>query len=58
MVECVFSRQNLVKTDLRNRMHIDTLNMYLHISLNGPQNFDNFNYLAAYNHWASKDQAI
>jgi len=58
VVERVFSRQNLVKTDLRNRMHIDTLNMHLHISLNGPQNFDNFNYLAAYNHWASKDQAI
>lgn len=58
VVERVFSRQNLIKTNLRNRMHIDTLNMHLHISLNAPQNFDKFNYIAAYDHWASKDRAI
>ena len=58
VVERVFSRQNLIKTDLRNRMNIDTLNMHLHISLNGPRNFEKFNYLAAYNQWASKDRAI
>ncbi len=58
VVERVFSRQNLIKTDLRNRMHIDTLNMHLHVSLNGPQNLEKFNFLAAYNHWASKDRAI
>jgi len=57
-VERVFSRQNLIKTDLRNRMHIDTLNMHLHVSLNGPRSFEKFNYLAAYNHWTSKDRAI
>ena len=45
VVERVFSRQNLIKTDLRNRMNIDTLNMHLHVSLNGPQNFEKFNYL-------------
>jgi hypothetical protein len=58
VVECVFSRQNLIKTDFQNRMHIDTLNMHLHVSLNGPQNLEKFNFLAAYNHWASKDRAI
>jgi len=58
VVERVFSRQNLIKTNLRNRMHIDTLNMHLHVSLNAPQNFNKFNYIAAYNHWASKDRAI
>ncbi len=58
VVERVFSRQNLIKTNLRNRMHIDTLNMHLHVSLNGPQIFEKFNYLAAYNHWASKDRVI
>ncbi len=50
VMEQVFFRQNLVKTDLRNRMHINILNMHLHISLNSSQNFDKFNYLAAYNH--------
>ena len=58
MVERVFSKQNLIKTDLRNKMHIETLNMHLHVSLNGPQNLEKFNFLATYNHWISKDRAI
>ncbi|CAG8720723.1 8025_t:CDS:2 [Gigaspora margarita] len=35
-VERVFSRQNLIKTHLRNQMNINTLNDYLMIALNGP----------------------
>ena len=58
VVECVFSHQNLTKTDLRNRMNINTINMHLHISLNGPKNIDEFDFCKAYEHWSSKDRRI
>ena len=37
IVECVFSHQNLIKTKLRNKMSIQTLNLHLLLSLNGPE---------------------
>ncbi|CAG8776430.1 12701_t:CDS:2, partial [Cetraspora pellucida] len=49
-VERVFSKQNLIKTKLRNRMNSDTLNDILMISLNGPP-YDEFNYKHAYQFW-------
>lgn len=51
-VERVFSKQNLIKTKLRNRMHSDTLNDILIISLNGPP-YNEFNYKLAYEYWRS-----
>ena len=58
VVECIFSRQNLTKTDLRNRMNINTINMHLHISLNGPKDIDEFDFYKAYEHWCSKDRRM
>lgn len=51
-VERVFSKQNLIKTKLRNRMNSDTLNDILMISLNSPP-YDKFNYEHAYQFWRS-----
>ncbi|CAG8601128.1 11660_t:CDS:2 [Dentiscutata heterogama] len=51
-VERVFSKQNLIKTKLRNRMLSDTLNDILMISLNGPA-YNEFNYEHAYQFWRS-----
>ncbi|CAG8763906.1 34367_t:CDS:2, partial [Racocetra persica] len=51
-VECVFSKQNLIKTKLRNRMNSDTLNDILMIFLNGPP-YNEFNYEHAYQFWRS-----
>jgi len=41
-VERIFSQQNLIKSKLRNKMNIDTLNNHLMVLLNGPgiENFD------------------
>src|SRR3954454_23986415 len=36
-VERIFSQQNLIKSKLRNKMNIDTLNNHLMILLNGPE---------------------
>ena len=46
VVECVFSHQNLIKTKLRNKMSVQTLNL---LSLNGPQDFSNYD--KAYDFW-------
>jgi hypothetical protein len=51
VVERVFSHQNLIKTKLRNKMSIQTLNLHLFLSLNGPQDFSNYDYDKAYNFW-------
>ncbi|GBB92708.1 hypothetical protein RclHR1_20450002 [Rhizophagus clarus] len=50
VVECVFSHQNLIKTKLCNKMSIQTLNLHLHLSLNGPKDFSNYNYEKAYDY--------
>ncbi|CAG8533825.1 14244_t:CDS:2, partial [Cetraspora pellucida] len=47
VVERIFSRQNLIKTKLRNRMSIFTLNYLLLISFNGPK-LEDFNFQLAY----------
>ncbi|GBC05036.1 hypothetical protein RclHR1_00060049 [Rhizophagus clarus] len=51
VVERVFSHQNLIKTKLRNKMSIQTLNLHLHFSLNGPKDFSNYDYEKAYVYW-------
>lgn len=51
VVERVFSHQNLIKTKLRNKMSIQTLNLHLLLSLNGPENFGNYDYEKAYVFW-------
>jgi len=49
-VERVFSRQNLIKSKLRNKMKLETLHFHLNISINGPS-LNSFDFEAAYNHW-------
>ena len=51
IVERVFSHQNLIKTKLQNKMSIQTLNLHLLLSLNGPENFGNYDYEKAYVFW-------
>jgi len=51
VVERVFSHQNLIKTKLRNKMSIQTLNCHLLLSLNGPKDFSNYDYTKAYDFW-------
>ncbi|KAF0498865.1 zinc finger protein [Gigaspora margarita] len=51
-VERVFSYQNNIKTKLRNRMSLKTLNDLLIISLNGPS-LNLFDFEKAYDYWAS-----
>jgi len=50
-VERVFSRQNLIKNKLRNKMKLETLHFHLNILINGPSLYS-FDFEAAYNHWA------
>jgi len=51
VVERVFSHQNLIKTNLHNKMSIQTLNLHLLLSLNGPKDFSNYDYEKAYTFW-------
>jgi hypothetical protein len=51
IVEHVFLYQNLIKTKLCNKMLIQTLNFHLLFSLNGSENFINYNYGKAYTFW-------
>jgi hypothetical protein len=51
VVERVFSHQNLIKTKLRNKMSVQTLNFHLLLSLNGPKDFSNYDYEKAYVFW-------
>ena len=44
-VERIFSQQNLIKSKLRNKMNIDTLN--------GPE-IENFDFEKVYEHWVNK----
>ncbi|GET55901.1 zinc finger protein 862-like [Rhizophagus irregularis DAOM 181602=DAOM 197198] len=48
-IERVFSRQNLIKNKLQNKMKLETLHFYLNILINGPS-LDLFDFEAAYNH--------
>ncbi|CAG8512974.1 15923_t:CDS:2 [Dentiscutata heterogama] len=57
VVERIFSRQNLIKTKLRNRMSIFTLNYLLLISFNGPK-LEDFNFQLAYQEWCKLDRRI
>ena len=57
VVERIFSKQNLIKTKLRNRMSIFTLNYLLLISFNGPK-LENFNFQLAYEEWNKLDHRI
>jgi hypothetical protein len=52
-VERIFSQTNLIKNNLRNKMHINTLDNHLMILLNGPE-IRNFNFEKAYEHWKNK----
>ena len=51
VVERVFSHQNLIKTKLRNKMSVQTLNFHLLLSLIGPRDFSNYDYEKAYEYW-------
>ena len=52
-VERIFSQTNLIKNNLRNKMHINTLDNHLMILLNGPE-IRNFNFEKAYEHCKNK----
>ena len=56
-VERVFSRQNLIKNKLRNKLKLETLHFHLNILINGPS-LDSFDFEAAYNHWAQLPRSI
>ncbi|CAG8618546.1 6519_t:CDS:1 [Cetraspora pellucida] len=57
VVKHIFSRQNLIKTKLRNRMSIYTLNYLLLISFNEPK-LEDFNFQLAYQEWCKLDRRI
>ena len=52
-VERIFSQMKLIKNNLRNKMHLNTLDEHLMILLNGPE-IDDFDFLKAYENWESK----
>jgi hypothetical protein len=56
-VERVFSQQNLIKTQIRNQMSLETLNDHLMVKLNGPS-IDLFDFELAFEHWYSKKRHI
>ncbi|CAG8576953.1 10563_t:CDS:2 [Rhizophagus irregularis] len=56
-VERVFSRQNLIKSKLRNKMKLETLYFHLNILINGPS-LNSFDFEAAYNYWAQLPRSI
>ena len=43
----------LIKNNLRNKMHLNTLDDHLMILLNGPE-IEDFDFLKAYEDWESK----
>ena len=46
-VERIFSQMKLIKNNLRNKMHLNTLDDHLMILLNGPK-IEDFDFLKAY----------
>ena len=52
-VERIFSQMKLIKNNLRNKMHLNTLDDHLMILLNGPE-IEDFDFLKAYEDWESK----
>ena len=52
-VERIFSQTKLIKNNLRNKMHLDTLDDHLMVLLNGPE-VENFDFLKALKHWENK----
>jgi hypothetical protein len=52
-VERIFSQMKLIKNNLRNKMHLNTLDNHLMILLNGPE-IEDFDFLKAYEDWESK----
>ena len=52
-VERIFSQTKLIKNNLRNKMHLDTLDDHLMVLLNGPE-VENFDFLKALEHWENK----
>jgi hypothetical protein len=52
-VERIFSQTKLIKSKLRNKMNLDTLDDHLMILLNGPE-IEEFNFEKAYECWENK----
>ena len=52
-VERIFSQMKLIKNNLRNKMHLNTLDNHLMILLNGHE-IENFDFLKALEHWENK----
>ena len=52
-VKRVFSKMNLIKTDLRNRLATGTLNDLVFISYHGPKNIKDFDPQPAIELWKS-----
>src|SRR5688572_19365498 len=52
-VERIFSQMKLIKNNLRNKMHLNTLDDHLMILLNGPE-IEDFDFLKAYWNWENK----
>ena len=52
-VERIFSQMKLIKNNLRNKMHLNTLDDHLMILLNGPE-IEDFDFLKAYENWECK----
>jgi len=52
-VERIFSQVKLIKNNLRNKMHLNTLDDHLMILLNGPE-IEDFDFLKAYENWECK----
>ena len=48
-VERIFSQMKLIKNNLRNKMHLNTLDDHLMILLNGPE-IEKFDYLKVLEH--------
>ena len=51
--EKTFSRLNLIKTELRNRMETETLQHHMNISINGPEikDIEQFKFEEVINMW-------
>ncbi|KAJ8321756.1 hypothetical protein KUTeg_000227 [Tegillarca granosa] len=53
-----FSKQNIIKTDLRNSLKISTLENLMRISIKGPSNSADFNFEMAFDIWSKKARRI